>query len=104
MKKSIARKELSRVIKNNKETVINDYHKFDFDKAAYAALENIFDDYEYAQDHGVYSDRDDAFVFLEVDAVIEELKERVSNDPDCSLEEKTLRDFLKEWKGYTIWL
>lgn len=104
MKKSIARKELSRVIKNNKETVINDYHKFDFDKAAYAALENIFDDYEYAQDHGVYCDRDNAFVFLEVDVVLDELKGRSLNDNEDNIEEKTLSDFLKEWKGYTIWI
>ena len=104
MNKSIARKEISRVVKDNKETIVNEFYEFEFDKAAYSALNNIFDDYEYARDHGVYSDEDD-FYLIDVDIVIEELQDRMLDEEEENIKERVLYEFLiPRWKGYKIWL
>ena len=104
--KSIARKEFSRLRENGQETIVNDYIEFEMDKDIYATLIEIFDDYEYAEEHGVFWNQDDDIHLIEVDKVVEELDDRMmEREADEIFKEKLLREYLyPKFKGYTIWI
>jgi len=104
--KSIARKEISRIKENGKEIVIYEYIEFEMDKGIYGTLIDIFEDYEYAQDHGVFWNQDDDIQLIEVDKIVEELDDRmIEREEDEIFKEKLLKEYLyPKFKGYTIWI
>jgi len=100
---SIARRELSRVEKNGKETVIYDIIHFDFDKEIREDIDFIFDDYEYAQNHGVNYWEEDLYL-ITVNDLIEELKDKLlDNDYDGEREKKMIKYFEK-YQNFIIWV
>ena len=102
--KSIARKEISRIRENGKEIIVNEYIEFDMDKGLCASFIDIFEDYEYAQEHGVYITQDNDIFSIDVDMVIDELNERlIDREEDEVMHEKILLEFLSQYKGYSIW-
>jgi hypothetical protein len=104
MDKSIARKELSREVANDKETIINEIIYFEFDSGVLEAIDMIFDDWEYAQEHGVFTN-DDGVTLINVDDCIQEMEEKIKmNDDDDTFNEKLVRDYLMKFKGFSIWV
>ena len=110
--KATRRKELSRKIEDNKEFVVNEIYKFEFDGGVMEAINEVFDDGEYAADHGVYLDwRLEEIALIKVDNVLEEVEERIheqeqDGETDSCFYNRLIiiRDYLKDWKGYTIWV
>jgi hypothetical protein len=113
-KQSIARKELSRTEENGLETVKNIIERFEFDDDVERILADIFDDYEYAQDNGLYFDAFDAISYIEVDKVLKELREKLEQEEDIESDDeldenyiadlKTVINYLNLYTAYTIWV
>lgn len=104
MNKSIARKEISRIKENGKETIVNEYIEFEMDKGIRSSFYDLFEDYEYAQEHGVYYDLNDDILFIRVNFVLDELNDRLIDRSEDEITcEKILIDFLSQYKGYDIW-
>jgi len=105
--KSIARKEISRIEQNGKEVVTNEIIHFDFDGGVLEAISNIFDDWEYAQEHGIYSDEDDV-TMITVDMALDEMEDRIMRDDTPDKEdtqnEILIKDYLTKFKGFTIYI
>jgi len=109
MEQSVARKQLSRVVVEGKETVVNEYKEFSFDKAIYAEMLNEFDDEEMAANNGVYGSVDDDISIIDVSKVCQYLSDQIS-DAEVDKETETYRyerwkqiyDYLKPWKGFEI--
>jgi hypothetical protein len=101
---SIARKELSRVESGNKEIVTNEIIRFDFDEAVLSGLEYVFDDWEYAQNHGVRCNEDDEILMIDVDECMEEIDGRIIDNEDDNIREKVIKEYLEKYKGFTIWV
>lgn len=104
MIQSIARKELTRTELDGKEMIINEIRRFDFDNKILAEIEEIFDDWEYAQNHGVFCNEEDEIVMMDVDIVLEELQERIDCNEEYREYEKTIIQYLKDFKGFKIWV
>ena len=108
MKQSIARKELSRVEENGKETIVNDIIHFDFDEGILCLLEEIFDDWEYASNHGINMLEDGETQIIDVDQALDELEDRIMGDETPDKEdtqrEHTIKEYLEDYRGYTIWI
>jgi hypothetical protein len=104
---SIARKELSRTEQDGKETIVNEIIHFKFDGGVLESINLIFDDWEYAQEHGVYSD-DDGVTIIIVNQILDKLDDRIMNDDtpdkDDTQNEVLVRDYLLKFKGFTIWV
>lgn len=102
---SIARKEISRSETDGKETIINEIIHFKFDEGVMEAFDMIFDDWEYAQEHGVYSN-DDGISMIDVDMALDEMDDKIMDDdtPDKedTFNEKLIRDYLLKFKGFHI--
>jgi hypothetical protein len=105
IKKSIARKEISREFIDGKETVVNERVDFVFDEDVLFSLNIIYnDDYEMAYMAGVYYDFTQELYFIRVDKVLEDLDVRISDD-GCNYEsEKKIIKYLQKWKGWEIWV
>jgi hypothetical protein len=105
---SIARKETNRTEENGREIIFNDIIRFDFDAGVQSAIEDIFDDWEYAQNHGVQVSEDGELFLLDVTQLLDEMEDRIMNDgtPDNedSHREKMIFDYLSKYKGFTIWV
>lgn len=103
--KCIARKEISRKITGTVEIVTNDIIEFEFENEFLFQLENIFDDWEYGQEHGVYQDEDGYVVNIDVNMCIEELEEKivVASDEEYMTLLKDIVTFLSVYRGYVIW-
>jgi hypothetical protein len=99
-----ARKEISREEKDGTETIKNEIIHFDIPPEIEQALNFIFDDYEYGQDHGVFVDSLDRIHTINVEDMLEELHDRIENDPDNSFMEKVLIDFFEKYEGFTVWV
>jgi hypothetical protein len=104
---SIARKELSRTEVDGKETIVNEIKHFEFDAVVLELIEDIFDDWEYAQAHGVQGDEEYDIVFIEVDRCIDELDDRILDaepDGENATMEIKIKTYLEPYRGFTIWL
>jgi predicted alpha/beta hydrolase family esterase len=109
---SIARKQLSRKVEGQKETVVNEYHEFVFDKEIHKELLDEFDEYEMAADNGVYGSMDDDIAFMDITKVCQYLSDRISDakqegetEDDFRFERwERLYEYLKKWKGFEIHL
>ena len=110
MEKSIARKQVSRVVKYGRETVVNEYQKFEFDKDIHREMLDEFDDGEMAANNGVYGNVDDDISIIDVSRVCQYLSNLISDfSTEKDTEEnfryercKKMYDYLKQWKGYEI--
>jgi len=104
---SIARKELSRIEQDGKETIVNEIIHFEFDSVVLEAIDMIFDDWEYAQEHGVFTNDDDVTMII-VNQALDEMEDKIMGDdtPDKedSSNEILVRDYLTKFKGFTIWV
>jgi len=103
--KSIARKQISRILSFEKETVVNKYYEFEFDKSVYQDILEVFDDYEMASANGVYCGLDDDISIINVDKCCEYLADRISiatEENEVCDSEKRIYEYLKKWKGYEI--
>jgi hypothetical protein len=102
---STARRELSRIEADSKETVVNEIIHFNFDPAVESTILDMFDDWEYAQQHGIHFD-DDSLRLITVDSCIEEMQDRITsqNDPEETMREEIIIEYLKQFKGFTIWM
>jgi hypothetical protein len=103
-KKSIARKEISRVEFDGTETIVNSIIHFDFDTEILERLGEIFEDYDYATSHNIYFNEDSDLVYIEVDSVIDEMEDRSLNDEEDNDVEKKIIVYLTPYKGFTIWV
>ena len=105
--KSIARKELTRVEQDGKEIVTNEIIHFDFDGGIMETLDMIFDDWEYAQEHGVYTN-DDGITVIDVNMALDEMDDRILNDDTPDKEdtqnEILIKDYLEKFRGFTIYI
>ena len=103
---STARKELSRIEKGGKETIVNEIKHFEFDTNIRFDLETLFDDWEYGIDNGICYDRDgDEIIMIEVNDCLEEVNNRLSEDEDTFEEEcKRIKPYLEQFKDFTIWV
>lgn len=105
-----ARKELSRTVIGYTEVIQNKYLKFDFDTYIRELIDDIFDDFEYAQEHGVYYYEDDLYS-IDVNSCIDELNDRLlmnddeeeTEDDEKEPEEKII-EYLTPYKDFTIWV
>ena len=65
----------------------------------------IFDDWEYAQEHGVYSN-DDGVSVIDVDMTLDEMDDKImaddTPDKEDTFNERLIRDYLLRFKGFTI--
>ena len=97
---AIARKEISREFKDNKETIINERKDFLFDISIQEIIEEIFEDYEYARDKGVYWGEDELYM-IEVNSLLEECEQRLEDEDS---RERDIITYLKKWKDYKIYM
>ena len=100
---SIARKEFSRLEEGNNETIVNEIIRFDFDKTILDDINFIFDDWEYAQEHGINYWEDDLHL-ITVNELLDELDDRCLDDDYDSKREKRIKKYLAKYKGFTIWV
>lgn len=103
MKLSRARKEISRTENDGKETIVNEIIRFKMPPEIMEGLKDIFDDYEYGQENGVYSDLD-GFVTIDVDECVNALLERKDYAEETYFIEDLLIEFFKKYAGFTIWV
>ena len=100
-----ARKELARSEADGKETIINEIVHFEFDPGVMEVMDLIFDDWEYAQEHGVYSN-DDGITMIDVNMLLDEMDDKIMADDTLDQEdtfnEKLIRDYLDKFRGFTI--
>ena len=103
--KSIARKEVSRTEADGKEIIVNEIIHFNFDGGVLETMDMIFDDWEYAQEHGVYIDDEDITI-IDVNMALDELEDRIMGDDTPDKEdtqnEILIRDYLEKFRGFTI--
>ena len=107
MSESILRKELSREIKDGKEYVVNEFLKLQVPLEVEEAINWIFDDYEYAQDHGVYYNYDDDISLIDIDNMLECLEDKIQDAIDEEEDydkEKLVKEFFVKYKGFKIWM
>jgi len=64
-------------VKDGKEYVINEFLKLQVPSEIEEAINWIFDDYEYAQDHGVFYSYDDDLSLIDIDNMLECLEDRI---------------------------
>ena len=80
----------------------------DIDEDLITDVCEYWDDSEEAYEVGIVRDKDDDLVYIEVDNLVEAIKERISEnededeDPDEQFVE--LLEKLQKYKGYTIWM
>jgi len=109
MGKQTFRKELSRKIEGNKETVEYEYYQFDnfiTELEMTSLLEYHENDYEAAYDYGLAFDYSDELCWINVDKLLIWLEDYLSDEDD----EKTyteiftaLNEKLKKYVAYDIW-
>ena len=99
--KAIARKELSRKEKNNIEHIKNSIIYFEFDDGIISSIYMIFDEWEYAQENGIYNNQMDELIYIDVNLVLSCLKERIEDYEDVFIE-KLIIEYLEKYKGYKI--
>lgn len=113
MNGNILRKEISREIIGHTETVKFEYHKQHIiTKEEYNELYDNYavDDYECAYGVGLSIDFNDDIVCIEIDNLIDGLKEFIANvdedDKGCYRYKifVKLHAKLQKWKGYTLWI
>lgn len=108
MSKAIIRKHQKTTVRLYKEIITNYYEEIDFDdKILNYICDYIFDDWEYAQDHGVYFDQEDELQCIKIDMMLDELHDRCidrDEEEECRIE-KEIVTYCKKWKkkDYTIW-
>ena len=100
----IARRFISKTIEGSKETIVNEIIEFDFDKAMKQTVCDLFEDWEYAQGHGVFYNQQEDLFSIDVDDCLEELKERQYNEDEEYAQEKLLMNYLDKYSGYTIYI
>jgi hypothetical protein len=101
---AIARKEISRKEKNNIEHIKNSIIHFEFNDGIITSIKIMFDEYEYAQENGIYENQDDEIVYIDVNLLLEALNERIEcadYDENVSTE-KIIIEYLEKYKGYKI--
>ena len=113
--KVIRRKEILRSIDDANdfktfevETIKNEYEEIDFDNDIYENItENLFEDYEMAQENGVYYDLTGILHTIDVELAVEYLNDRINDkwtdDEDEYISEKLVRDYLLKFKGSVLW-
>jgi hypothetical protein len=114
-----ARKEISRIeekeILHNptlgmtgQETIINEIIHFDFDDGILQGISDIFDDWEYGKDHGIFVNEDEDIYMIEVNACLDEIEDRImadeTPDKEDSQKEKLIKDYLEKYRGFDIWI
>ena len=107
----ILRKEISREVKDNVETVKNEFHEKDIVTSdEINELLDHFDDWEEAQSSGLAVDSNEELIYIDVDALSGALADYLA---DCDEEDKdtcryilfkALYEKLEKWEGYTIWI
>jgi hypothetical protein len=103
MAKVHEKKNISREVKDGKETIINEYNKFEIDDDFITSIKDYFDDYEYAMDSGVFYDRNDDLYLVEVTKFVDALKVRIENNPDDTEEEEKLLKYFTVHVGHDIY-
>lgn len=109
--RQVWRKELSREIKDGKETVINEYFKKDLitEEMQNEICEHWDDDYEGAY-YAVVGYSPDDLCYLDMDRLYDSLNDYFMNCDDEDKETSRYKVFEKilkvaeEYRGFTVWL
>jgi len=103
----VLRKRLSRKLEDGKETIVNEYIKKELlTKEDLYVLDDWFDDYEAANDAGIWFDRVETVSLIELSILVEVLKEIVEDkdNEDLSVFDDIRSLWLKliPWKEYDL--
>jgi len=104
------RKELSRTVKGNKETIVNEIHKLELftDEDLQELHDNFLDDLEEGYYSGVAIDFDDNIIWIDIDSLTSYLEYYIANSDEEEEESyryivfKKLLNKIYKWSGYRV--
>ena len=110
--KQTLRKEISRIVEGDKETIVNEIHYKEnlITENEINELMEQYEDYEEAYSVGLAIDFNEDLVWIDVNLLFEGLEQYIES---CDEEDKEsqryeifveLKKKLEDWKDFTIWL